>query len=482
MLPVVTVAEMGAADAAALGRTTEGDLIRRAGTAAGLVALDMLGGAYGRRVVVVVGKGNNGADGRVVARLLAARGARVQVVDAATAPATLPPCDLFVDAAYGTGFRGHYEAPQVDPATPVLAIDIPSGVDGDTGAMSGRPARATRTATFAALKLGLVQGDGPEVAGRVTVLDIGVAPGAPAVGLVEDADLVADLPARPRQAHKWNAAVGIVAGSPGMEGAAGLSARGASHAGAGMVRLAVPGTEGDEHPGAWPIEAVRRALPAEGWAASALDAVAKCGAAVIGPGLGRSEGTQDQIRRFLRGARLPLVIDADALFALGDAGSARALLAQVVPPVVLTPHDGEYRGILGHAPGPDRVAAARALAEATGAVVLLKGSLTAVAVPPDQDPDDGEALRLPGHPRVMLTATGSPRLATAGTGDVLSGVIGAFIARGLPVASAAAFGAHAHGRAASLGLAEGLVAGDLPGLVAKWLSEQREPVSVEAAR
>ncbi|MGH9088904.1 MAG: NAD(P)H-hydrate epimerase, partial [Acidimicrobiales bacterium] len=236
MRPVVTVAEMRAADAAA--PVPEATLVARAGTAASIEAARLLGGAYGRRVTVVAGKGNNGADGRVAASALARRGARVVVV----APGEpLPPCDLVVDAAFGTGFRGTYDAAPPPPGARVLAMDIPSGVDGDTGAAPGRPLTADRTVTFAAYKPGLLQGDGRRLAGEVRVADIGLPVGEPAIGLVDDGDVAALVPSRPLSSHKWATAVAVVAGSPGMEGAAVLSAGGAARAGAGMVRLAVPG-------------------------------------------------------------------------------------------------------------------------------------------------------------------------------------------------------------------------------------------------
>ncbi|HVT42435.1 MAG TPA: NAD(P)H-hydrate dehydratase, partial [Acidimicrobiales bacterium] len=163
----------------------------------------------------------------------------------------------------------------------------------------------------------------------------------------------------------------------------------------------------------------------------------------------------------IAGAPVPLVIDADALTALGDAGAARALLDTRSAPSILTPHDGEYARLAGSPPGPDRFEAARRLAAATGAVVLLKGPLTAVAAP-----DAGA-----GAPDVLLAGAGVPSLATAGSGDVLSGIIAAFCARGVPAHAAAALGAHVHGRAASLGPSQGLVAGDLPGLVSRFLTE-----------
>jgi hydroxyethylthiazole kinase-like uncharacterized protein yjeF len=336
----------------------------------------------------------------------------------------------------------------------VLAVDIASGVDADTGAAPGAAVRAGRTVTFAALKPGLLQGEGPACSGAVEVADIGIGFPTPAALLVEDADLAARLPPRERGGNKWNHAVGIAAGSRGMEGAAILSSRGAMAAGSGMIRL---GSPGDPTAG-WPVEVVRRHLPAEGWAGAFLEAAAKCRAVVIGPGLGTDAGTAEEIRAVIAAVPVPVVIDADALTALGDASSARTLLDKRSAPSIVTPHDGEYARIDGAPPGPDRLAAARRLAASTGAVVLLKGPLTAVAAP-------GRGPRA-----MLLAAAGGPALATAGSGDVLSGVIGAFCARGVPAHEAAALAAHAHGRAASLGPPEGLVAGDLPDLLARFLS------------
>lgn len=446
MRPVVTVQEMRDADRAS--PEPEAVLVRRAGAAAAHEALSLLGGAYGRRVVVVAGKGNNGADGRVAASILQRRGARVQVVGT---DAVLAPCDLVVDAALGTGLRGPYDAPSVPRGARVLAVDIPSGVHGDTGEAPGRPMRATRTVTFAAMKAGLLQGDGPALAGQVRVADIGIAVPRCRARLVEDADIPRLVPTRAQPTHKWATAVAVVAGSPGMEGAAVLSSTGAARAGAGMVRLGVPGGGN----GPWPLEAVRLTLGPQGWADPVLEVLGRCRALVVGPGLGRSEPTQAEIRRLIARSPVPVIVDADALFALGGAEEARRVVAGDRP-VIVTPHDGEYARLLGRPPGPDRLEAARRLSAALGAVALVKGSLTAVADP------SGE---------VLLSASGSPRLATAGTGDVLSGVIGAFVARGTAALEAAAVAAHVHGRAARSGPAEGLLAGDLPRLVSHVLSE-----------
>jgi NAD(P)H-hydrate epimerase len=258
---------------------------------------------------------------------------------------------------------------------------------------------------------------------------------------------------RGRNAHKWQAAVYLVAGSPGMTGAAELAATAALRSGAGMLRLGSPGAM----PGSVPVtEAVARALPAEGWAPAVLEETPRCHALVVGPGLGTSAATRESVAALVRGADLPLVLDADGLNALGLIGEDGGILATRSAPTVLTPHDGEFARLAGGPPGEDRIAAARELARRSHAVVLLKGSTTIVADP------GGD---------VLLAAAGSSRLATAGTGDVLSGVIGAFLARGVPPLRAAALAAHVHGRAAGAGRSQGLLAGDLPALVATVLSD-----------
>ena len=323
--------------------------------------------------------------------------------------ALLPPCDLVVDGAYGTGFRGTYDAPQVPAGAAVLAIDIPSGVDADTGEAPGTPrCGPTARVTFAALKPGLLQGDGPRLSGVVEVADIGIGVPTPRALLMEDVDVAALLPPRPRGVNKWTNAVGVAAGSAGMEGSAILCTRGAMAAGAGMIRLGSPG----DPSAPWPTEAVRMHLPAEGWAGAFLEATAKCKAIVIGPGLGtrRRRGRGDPGRAG-RGAacrwsstptRSPRWATQRRRAPCSTSGTRRASSR---------PHDGEYACIAGSAPGEDRLDAARRLADATGAVVLLKGPLTAVA-----DPGDASSV-----PDVLLSTAGGPALATAGSGDVAVG-------------------------------------------------------------
>jgi hydroxyethylthiazole kinase-like uncharacterized protein yjeF len=449
VIPILTPEEMAVIDRAAPEPLEV--LVDRAGAAVARAALDLLGGGYGRRVVVLAGKGNNGADGRAAAERLRHRGVRVVVVDALDAPASLPAADLVIDAAYGTGFHGEHQAPEVG-RTPVLAVDIPSGVSGRTGEVGGRALQAVRTVTFAALKPGLLLEPGRSLAGQVVVADIGLPVGPARVGLVERDDVAAWLPSRPAESHKWNAAVLIVAGSPGMTGAAHLAARAAQRAGAGMVRLGSPGVADD--PGR-PTEAVGLDLPMRDWSTTVLKVVDRFGALVVGPGLGTGPGRGFDLRRLLEDSGLPIVIDGDGLTAVTD-HLARTALAARDAATVLTPHDGEFERITGHRPGPDRLAEAGELAVATQSVVLLKGSVTVVADP------RGE---------VRVVTSGDARLATAGTGDVLSGIIGALLAQGLPPLDAAAAGAWIHGRAASLGPSRGLVAGDVVDLLPAAFAE-----------
>ena len=441
MEPIVTPAQMGVVDANSPTETAE--LIERAGAAVAAAAVRLLGGRYGRRVAVVAGPGNNGADGRAAARRLAAAGIAVTVIATDASQSELRGVDLVIDAAYGTGFRGTYEAPEVG-SIPVLAVDIPSGVDGLTGVASGRPLPAVETVTFAACKPGLLLGDGPALAGRVSVADIGLDVGDPGTWLVGDADVRQWWPTRPRDAHKWRAATWIVAGSAGMGGAASLATRGALRCSASYVRLSTPG--GVAHAGLRP-EVVTTGLPLVGWDRVVLEGSDRVASLVVGPGLGRDDATRDAVLAVSRLAERPVVFDGDALWALASNDAPMP----AGRPTVLTPHDGEYTQLTGHVPGADRFDAARRLASARDAVVLLKGPTTIVAEP------SGKA---------AAVISGDPLLASAGTGDVLSGIIGALLAQGLDAFRAAALGAHLHGRAAAAWPhRSGLVAGDLADLL-----------------
>ena len=464
MIPIVTPEEMGAVDAGAAEATDV--LIGRAGGAVARAAVRMMGGTYGRTVHVIAGRGNNGADGRVAADLLARRGVRVLVHAADACPRSLPPADLLVDAAYGTGFRGVWSPPAIGD-TPVLAVDIPSGVRALTGEAFGAVLPAAATVTFAALKPGLLFPPGAGLAGRLELADIGLGAGVAAhahAHLVQASDVAGWVPRRDPTAHKWRAAVRVIAGSTGMTGAARLAAQAAMRTGAGMVHLSAPGTLVAQAP----AEVVQLPLATTAWAQQVLDTIDRFHALVIGPGLGRDDQTAAQARALAVDAPVPAVIDGDGLFAMAwNNDGAAALLRRRTTPTVLTPHDGEYALLTGAAPGPDRLDAARRLAAATGCVVLLKGPATVVADP------RGEAL---------VATTGDARLATAGTGDVLSGIVGALLAMGVPALRAAAAGAWLHGRAARLAPELGMVAGDLCDHLPAVLKDVLETAAREATR
>ncbi len=447
MLPIVTPEEMRAIDAAA--PETSEVLIARAGAAVARAAIRMMGGSYGRTVNIIVGKGNNGADGRAAGSRLAARGVRVRLFGAERCPDGLPLADLVIDAAYGTGFRGAWQPPDVG-GVPVLAVDVPSGVDALDGRISGDVLAAAATVTLGALKPGLLLPPGAQLAGEVEVAEIGLGSTAAAAAnswLVTASDVAGWLPRRAATAHKWRAAVRLVAGNTAMSGAAALAARGAMRAGAGIVQLSSPGALlGD-----LPAEVVQRQLPVHRWSEEVLDNIGRFHALVVGPGLGRTDEAVEGIRRVVAEAPTPTVIDGDGLFAIAWASDgASDLLRRRTAPTVLTPHDGEFALLAGETPGPDRFQAARRLADDTGCVVLLKGAVTIVA-----DPSGS----------VLVVTTGDARLATAGTGDVLAGTIGALLAAGVAALPAAAVGAWLHGRAAGHAVEHGMVAGDVADLL-----------------
>jgi hydroxyethylthiazole kinase-like uncharacterized protein yjeF len=448
MIPVVTPERMRALDAAS--PDPEDVLIARAGEAVARAAIGVLGGTYGRTVNVVCGPGNNGADGRVAARRLSGRGVRVRTFEASACPAELPPSDLVIDAAFGTGFRGVWRPPNVRGA-PILAVDVPSGLDALTGAAPEHVWSAVATVTFAALKPGLVIGRGPDLAGAVSVVDIGIDVGGIDVGstdvsdaivVVERSDVAGWVPLRSRTSHKWSHAVRIIAGSDGMSGAATLAASAAQRAGAGIVMLSSPGIAARP-----PVEVVERQIPAVGWADEVLRDLDRFHALVVGPGLGRADHTLTSVQRIVLESTLPVVIDGDALMAMSwnEQGTA-AVLRERKAPAVLTPHDGEYSLLMGVNPTADRIGSAHRLAQLTNAVVLLKGPTTIVAAPTGQ---------------TYLVTNGDERLATAGTGDVLSGVIGALLAAAVPPFEAAAAGAWIHGAAGRRSPSVGAVASDL---------------------
>ncbi|WP_419917216.1 NAD(P)H-hydrate dehydratase [Candidatus Poriferisodalis sp.] len=485
MIPIVTPAEMAAIDAAAPEGTDV--LVARAGAAVAIAARRMMGGTYGRRVLVAAGKGNNGADGRVAAAALERWGVRCRVVTPpealelvgranserlsrqakpwperpvsaanksgkreATKPEGSPiragskmptsaAWDLVIDAAYGTGLRGSWGADRA-PAAPVLAVDIPSGIDALTGEDHGCWPAAL-TVTFGALKPGLLLHPGAAAAGEVELAPIGLDASGAASWLVTDADADAALPAAEPAAHKWRRAVRVIAGSPQMRGAGHLVCAAAQQAGAGMVVASSPGVRAADV--ARPAEAVARDLRPGEWAGPALDGIKRFDAAIIGPGIGTDPTAMAQAARFIADCPVPLVVDADGLTALADHPEC---LYERTAPTVLTPHDGEFAKLTGSPPAADRFDAVSRAAEEFNVVVLLKGPTTLVAARAAPEADTTV---------VLAAAAGTARLATAGSGDVLSGMIAAVLSAGATEPGAVllqtAAAAHWHGRTATFG-------------------------------
>ena len=432
--------------------------------------------APGGRVVVLCGPGNNGGDGLVAARHLHLRGVPVSAVlaggtgrvrgDAARnleraervgVPFAGPrwraePGDVVVDALFGTGLARPLEGEAASavkrivaarPACRVVAVDLPSGLDADTGQPLGACVAADVTVTIALPKLALALEPGRSLAGRIVVGRIGIADEAPGIALraslLTSRGAAALLPERPSDGHKGRFGhVLVAAGSRGKTGAAALAAEGALRAGAGLVTFACPaGANAILQTACREAMTVPLAETEEGeLAASAADAVlrlaAERDALVLGPGIGRGAAPRELVRRVAREARVPLVLDADGLVAFASDLDA---LRERHAPAILTPHPGEAGQLLASEPAAvnrDRVAAALRLAERSGAVVVLKGAGTVIAEPGG---------------RVRVNPTGGPVLGTGGTGDVLAGVVGALLAQGLDPFDAASAGAYLHGLA-----------------------------------
>jgi ADP-dependent NAD(P)H-hydrate dehydratase / NAD(P)H-hydrate epimerase len=476
VLPVLTVDEMRAADNAAIAalgdkaRSSGSDydvFIQRAGAACARAAMQMMGGAYGKRVIVIAGKGHNGDDGRVAAAHLRERGASVTICDAAEMDNVFIDernADIVIDAAYGIGFRGTWNPPVVFDV-PVLAVDVPSGLNANTGIAEGPVLPADRTLAFGALKRGMLFHDGPQLCGHVEVHDVGIDAMAHldniGVYLMEASDAMHWLPHREHDAHKWTHSLRVVAGSAGMTGAAALVCASAMRAGVGIVHSSM--RDGDAMAQlALPTEVVHRALPATNWAAAITSDIHRFDAMVIGPGLGRGDDVATEVRSVLAATTLPTVIDGDGLGASVDAHGDVSTLSSRDGITVLTPHDGEFSALGGNAHDIDRIATTQEVARTTNATVLRKGPTTVVA--PPQGP-------------VFLVASGDNRLATAGTGDVLSGVIGAFLARGMEGSTAAAAGAMVHGLAGAICMSDGTIARDVVSGVGEVLSDMNKTMN-----
>jgi hydroxyethylthiazole kinase-like uncharacterized protein yjeF len=461
---VLRVPEVRAVEAAALAGSPQPSLMERAGDAAARCALDMLGSA--QRVLVLAGPGNNGGDALVAARRLREAWLHVTVVllgDAARLPAdaaaalaawcaaggvvtnALPAAglapDLVVDGLLGIGAARPLAGPlalAVDwinqAGCPVLSLDVPSGLDADSGAVHGAAVRATRTLTFIALKPGLLTQEGPDQAGVVEVADLGLGDAVAAAahgGLISEHVLRAVLPRRQRSSHKGShGSVGILGGAPGMAGALLLAARAALLAGSGRVHA---GFVDGAAPSLDPLQPELMLCSA----AQVLSMKGRLDVLVCGPGLGGGEAARACVRGALA-FPCPLLLDADALNLVAAEPALGAAVAQRGAPTWVTPHPGEAARLLDTttaAIAGDRVGAALAIAARLRATTLLKGAGSIVAEPGG---------------RWLVNASGNPGLASAGTGDVLCGLAAALAAQGADPALVLPAAAHLHGRAADL--------------------------------
>ena len=459
-------------------------LMENAALSVFIAAEEMLGDINGKRVVVIAGPGNNGGDGFAVARHLHNNGADIFIAyfgdrdkakgdalinieitekmglpieplkDAETLQDCLVNTDLIIDALLGTGIQGEVRPLYAEvisginsSGVPVLSVDIPSGVNADTGEICRTAVFADVTVTFALPKIGLFTYPGAERVGDLIVADISI----PAEALEDNDSQVYVLderiarsywPVRRPDSNKGTFGnLAIVAGSVGMTGAATLSAEGALRIGTGLVTVAVPQSLNDimevKLTEAMTIPVKEGKSRAFGHASleQVFEIISKRDAVVIGPGFGRNEDTITFTLELIRGLTRPAIIDADALFAIS---TDIDVLKQRAAPIIITPHPGEMANLLGTTVADvqsNRLEVARTFASEYNIVVVLKGAGTVIASP------TGDA---------YINTTGSPGMATGGTGDVLSGMIGGLLAQGLEPFNAAAVGVYLHGLAGEI--------------------------------
>jgi ADP-dependent NAD(P)H-hydrate dehydratase / NAD(P)H-hydrate epimerase len=503
------VAQVREAERALMARLPDGALMQRAAAGLASVCAGLLGTVYGSRVVVLAGSGDNGGDALYAGARLAARGAVVtaiaagsrvhaagmaalqgaggRLVEAAGAagehagaagehagavgehagaageqagasgepvaagrPGTIPAvagdaidqADLVIDGLLGIGGRGALREPAASLAArsgqcraTVVAVDLPSGVDADTGEVVGAAVRADVTVTFGAYKPGLLIDPGAEHAGVVELIDIGLGAdlGLPRVTALQAADVAALLPTPSTESDKYRRGVlGVLAGSERFTGAATLAVGGAIRGGAGMVRLVTAEAAAAVARQHWPEAVLTVTQPGEP-ADQVLEVAGRVQAWVAGPGIGTDDAAAALLTAVLRSS-VPVLVDADGLTLL----AAHRHLLPRAEPTLITPHAGELARLLGAE--RDEIEASRLrfatqAAAQLGVTVLLKGSTTLIAAASDEEP-------------VLVNPTGTSWLATAGSGDVLSGLTGALLAQGLPPREAAAVGAYLHGVAA----------------------------------
>ncbi|HZC60493.1 MAG TPA: NAD(P)H-hydrate epimerase [Streptosporangiaceae bacterium] len=498
------VRKVRAAEQALMAQLPPGVLMQRAAAGLASVSAGLVRKIPGSRVVVLAGSGDNGGDALFAGARLASRGAAVLAVSAGSrvheqgaaalraaggrvasadddaVPAAIGAADLILDGLLGIGGRGGLREPQASlaglaaraPAV-VVAVDLPSGVDADTGVVEGSAIQADVTVTFGTLKPGLLIDPGAGHAGVVELIDIGLGPylDSPDASALQAPDVGALLPQPGGDSDKYRRGVaGIVAGSERFTGAAALGVGGAIRGGAGMVRLVTAAPAVAVVRLLWP-EAVITVTGQDIPAGEDVHAAGRVQAWVVGPGMGTDDQARDRLAAVLA-SDVPVLVDADGLTLLA---AHKGLLSRDAP-TLLTPHAGELGRLLGADPADvesRRLEHARKAAASLGATVLLKGSTTVIATPDGrsvatqagttqdgttqdgitQDEAGRDEVSQDGLPPVRVNSTGTSWLATAGTGDVLSGLAGSLLAQGLEVGEAAAAAAYLHGLAARLAAA-----------------------------
>ncbi|WP_031161052.1 bifunctional ADP-dependent NAD(P)H-hydrate dehydratase/NAD(P)H-hydrate epimerase [Streptosporangium roseum] len=503
MLTAYTTDQIRAAEAALMARSPEGALMERAAAGLAAICARTLGRVYGSRVVLLIGGGDNGGDALYAGARLASRGARVDAILAgarvhgselealrraggrvtdlraatagggeaggiggvAVAGELIRAADLVVDGLVGIGGTGALREPYAtlagltaEAAGAVVAVDVPSGVDAGSGQVGGAAVRADVTVTFGAYKIGLLVDPGAEHAGRVEFVDIGLGPHLPGpeATALTGADVALLLPRPDAGSDKYSrGVVGVAAGSHQYTGAAVLAVGGAIRAGAGMVRYAGVAEPVAQVRARWPEAVITPLEPGEG-----IEEVGRVQAWVLGPGLGTGPEAL-AVARSVLASDVPVLVDADALTLVSR---DRSLLRRAAP-VLITPHAGELSRLLDVPRArieARRLEHVRRAAAELGVTVLLKGSTTLVAQQ--------------GRP-VRVNLTGSPWLATGGTGDVLAGLAGALLAGGLDGYDAASCAAHLHGIAGQHGpLAAWDVVEALPAVIRSLADRLREGV------
>ena len=498
------VHKVRAAEQALMAQLPPGALMQRAATGLASVSAGLVGKVPGSRVVVLAGSGDNGGDALFAGARLAGRGAAVLAVTAGSrvhepgaaalraaggrlasaedggVPAAIGAADLILDGLLGIGGRGGLREPQASlaglaarsPAV-VVAVDLPSGVDADSGVVEGSAIQADVTVTFGTLKPGLLIDPGARHAGVVELIDIGLGPylDPPDASALQAPDVGALLPQPGGDSDKYRRGVaGIVAGSERFTGAAALAVGGAIRGGAGMIRLVSAAPAVAVVRLLWP-EAVITVTGQDIPAGEDVHAAGRVQAWVVGPGMGTDDLARDRLAAVLA-SDVPVLVDADGLTLLA---AHKGLLSRDAP-TLLTPHAGELGRLLGADPADvesRRLEHARKAAASLGATVLLKGSTTVIATPDGHsaafqagttqagttragttvDEAGPDGVGQDGLPPVRVNSTGTSWLATAGTGDVLSGLAGSLLAQGLEVGEAAAAAAYLHGLAARLAAA-----------------------------